>query len=106
MKFFHNEVKINQNNIYDSIYVTESGDWKLSGFHKTAPFRSPGPDHYALSEVVWSIFNGFNDVPSNLTLTNIPRRLQGLFKKLVSKTKPNTAADLLLGILIFINKNR
>ncbi|CAD5223914.1 unnamed protein product [Bursaphelenchus okinawaensis] len=96
LKFLHNEAKISQNNIETSIYVTESGDWKLSGFQNTETFSSPKADLNQLANVIWQVFNGFNQSPPGTkTLTKIPRRLQGLFKKLDSKGKTFSAEDLL-----------
>ncbi|KAI6186856.1 hypothetical protein M3Y98_00178600 [Aphelenchoides besseyi] len=100
LKFLHNEVKISQNNIRESIFITASGDWKLSGFHQTEEFRTPKTDLNALAEVVWQIFNGFHSEPPNMkSLDRIPRRLHGLFKKLDSKTRAFAAGDLLSGRL-------
>ncbi|KAI6218666.1 hypothetical protein M3Y99_01695000 [Aphelenchoides fujianensis] len=96
LKFLHNEVKISQNNIRESIFITASGDWKLSGFQRTEEFRSPKTDLNALADVVWQVFNGFHaEPPAMKSLERIPRRLHGLFKKLDSKTRAFAAADLL-----------
>ncbi|CAD5230294.1 unnamed protein product [Bursaphelenchus xylophilus] len=96
LKFLHNEAKISQNNIEDSIYVTESGDWKLSGFQRADTISSPKADLNGLADVIWQVFNGFDQSPpQNKTLTKIPRRLQGLFKRLDSKGKVFAAGDLL-----------
>ncbi|KAI6236765.1 hypothetical protein M3Y95_00193000 [Aphelenchoides besseyi] len=96
LKFLHNEVKISQNNLRESIFITASGDWKLSGFHRTEEFRTPKIDLNTLAEVVWQIFNGFHSEPPNMkSLDRIPRRLHGLFKKLDSKTRAFAAGDLL-----------
>ncbi|KAI6221020.1 hypothetical protein M3Y99_01567000 [Aphelenchoides fujianensis] len=94
LKFLHNEVKISQNNIRESIFITASGDWKLSGFQRTED--SPKTDLNALADVVWQVFNGFHaEPPAMKSLERIPRRLHGLFKKLDSKTRAFAAADLL-----------
>uniref|UniRef100_A0A915D2F9 Uncharacterized protein n=1 Tax=Ditylenchus dipsaci TaxID=166011 RepID=A0A915D2F9_9BILA len=59
LKFLHNEVKIVQNNLRESIFVTASGDWKLTGFQNTRTFSSPQADLNDLAAVIWQIFNGF-----------------------------------------------
>jgi len=89
-------VKISQNNIRESIFITASGDWKLSGFQRTEEFRSPKNDFNALADVVWQIFNGFHtNIPTIRPIDKIPRRMHGLFKQLDSKGKVFHAADLL-----------
>ncbi|KAI6189626.1 hypothetical protein M3Y97_00029000 [Aphelenchoides bicaudatus] len=96
LKFLHNEVKISQNNIREAIFVTESGDWKLGGFHRVEDFRTPKNDLNALADVIWQVFYGFHtNIPATKTLDKIPRRLHGLFKKLDSKGKTFHVSDLL-----------
>lgn len=51
--------------------------------------------------VVWQIFNGFSTVESDnaiCSIANIPKRLQPLYKKLVSKEKTVGVITLLNGI--------
>ncbi|KAI1720702.1 protein kinase domain-containing protein [Ditylenchus destructor] len=98
LKFLHGEAKIEQNNIKESIYVTASGDWKLSGFQNTAPFSSPQRDLNDLAAVIWQIFNGFkSDVPESASrsITRIPKRLQPLYKRLETRGKSTAVSDLL-----------
>uniref|UniRef100_A0AC35F1B3 Protein kinase domain-containing protein n=1 Tax=Panagrolaimus sp. PS1159 TaxID=55785 RepID=A0AC35F1B3_9BILA len=96
LKFLHNEVKITQGSMREAIYVTSSGDWKLSAFHQTETFKSAKKDFNDLAIVIWQIFNGFNEsVSDSREIGRIPKRLHTLYKKLDSKGQIMAATDLL-----------
>lgn len=59
-----------------------------------------------MADVIWQIFNGFHtNIPATKPIDKIPRRLQGLFKKLDSKGKIFHTADLLSGLFLVENWN-
>lgn len=39
LKFLHQEAKLSHEDVRNSVYVTEGGDWKLAGFEKSGIFK-------------------------------------------------------------------
>ncbi|EJD76151.1 SCY1 protein kinase [Loa loa] len=97
LKFLHQEAELSHENIRHSVYVTESGDWKLGGFEKSTSFSSPRTDLNSFALLTWEIFNGFNEsVTKPEAPKKIPEQLHGHYKKMAT----NRAAKLDIGELL------
>uniref|UniRef100_F1KV58 Kinase-like protein n=1 Tax=Ascaris suum TaxID=6253 RepID=F1KV58_ASCSU len=91
LKFLHREAKLSHENLRRSVYVTEAGDWKVSGLECATAFTNPRNDLNAMALLMWELFNGFND---DLTKPEAPGKLPQRLRDLYKKTAMPSAARL------------
>ncbi|VIO90035.1 105-kDa kinase-like protein, putative [Brugia malayi] len=97
LKFLHQEAELSHENIRYSVYVTESGDWKLGGFEKSTVFSNPCTDLNSFALLTWEIFNGFNE---SITKPEAPKRVPQQLHVHYKKMATNRAAKLNTGELL------
>uniref|UniRef100_A0A9J2PL15 TOG domain-containing protein n=1 Tax=Ascaris lumbricoides TaxID=6252 RepID=A0A9J2PL15_ASCLU len=97
LKFLHREAKLSHENLRRSVYVTEAGDWKVSGLECATAFTNPRNDLNAMALLMWELFNGFND---DLTKPEapgkLPQRLRDLYKKIAMPSAARLDTEELL----------
>uniref|UniRef100_A0A0N5AYC8 N-terminal kinase-like protein n=1 Tax=Syphacia muris TaxID=451379 RepID=A0A0N5AYC8_9BILA len=93
LKFLHDEAHLSHESIRHSVFVTETGDWKLSGFDRSSPFS----DLNSVGILLWEVFNGFDDNMSKPGAPGkIPRQFVDFYKKCVSaQASKYSVAELL-----------
>ncbi|CAG9537129.1 unnamed protein product [Cercopithifilaria johnstoni] len=91
LKFLHQEAELSHENIRRSVYVTESGDWKLGGFENSASFSNPCSDLNSFALLTWEIFNGFNE---SVTKAEAPKKIPQQLHEHYKKMATNRAAKL------------
>ncbi|KAL4002003.1 hypothetical protein ACH3XW_1685 [Acanthocheilonema viteae] len=91
LKFLHQEAELSHENVRYSVYVTESGDWKLGGFEKSVSFSNPRVDLNSFALLTWEIFNGFNE---SMTKTEAPKKIPQQLHEHYKKMATNRAAKL------------
>uniref|UniRef100_A0A915PQJ7 Protein kinase domain-containing protein n=1 Tax=Setaria digitata TaxID=48799 RepID=A0A915PQJ7_9BILA len=97
LKFLHQEAELSHENIRHSVYVTESGDWKLGGFEKSTNFSNPRSDLNSFALLIWEIFNGFDE---SMTKPEAPKRVPQQLHEHYKKMATNRAAKLDTGELL------
>ncbi|VDK58260.1 unnamed protein product [Anisakis simplex] len=97
LKFLHREAKLSHDNLQCSVYVTDAGDWKLSGLQYANSFNNARNDLNALSILLWEIFNGFNEeITKPGSPSKIPQRFRDFYKKIAMPSAARLDAEELL----------
>ncbi|VDM44087.1 unnamed protein product [Toxocara canis] len=97
LKFLHREAKLSHDNLRRSVYVTDAGDWKLSGLECANAFTNARSDLNALALLMWEVFNGFNDDLSKPEAPGkLPQRLRDFYKKIAMPSAAKLDTEELL----------